>query len=879
MHLTTLRTSRIVLGAAGLLILLIISVSIASILYLRDRELESARQQLTNLSLVLAEQSDVTISSAQIAMDSIAEHFEALHIRDDAELRLVANTKVVHDLLKDKITGLPQVDVATIVSANGDVINFTREFPAPTINLADRDYFRERRENPSNRIFISQAVRNKGNGKWVFYLSHRLDDPHGRFIGMILVGISVDQFTDFYGRLAENLGEGAAVTLYRRDFSLLARWPRKDETIGKQNLSGTTFHVVENMHKEFDVINTVGPRFSDSGQAVARIGAVRLLKQFPMILNLTITEDFVLANWHHATRIIATLAAGSSLVLAIVALVLLRVVRDREKSSADRMLSQKELERSEAILRGTLDASEEGILVISSGGKVLTANRCFQRMWQIPDALFGAGDDSQLLAFVLAQLNDPAGFISEVQRLYGSTQSSFDILNFKDSRVFERYSAAIDLPGDHARLWSFRDVTERKKTESELKRHRDNLESLVEERTAALSIAKEAAETASRAKSAFLANMSHELRTPMNAIMGMTALALRLAKDDKQRDQLLKAQQSSRHLLEVINDILDISKIEAERLTLERTTFKLGTVFESFNNMISMRAREKGLGFEIDLPAELSNQMLEGDPLRLSQVLLNLTANAIKFTQQGHISVRVRKVQELPHAITLRFEVIDTGIGITSDTQGRLFTVFEQADNSMTRKFGGTGLGLAISKRLVNLMGGDIGVISQPDVGSTFWFTSNIQLSAEVAAFVQSVTEEQAETRLKTEFAGFRVLLAEDEPVNQEVSCALLEDAGLQIDLAENGAEAVALAQENTYDLILMDIQMPIMSGIEATRAIRSLPEYEATPIIAMTANAFDEDRQACIDAGMNEHIGKPVAPEKLFETLLKWLSKEKQIR
>ena len=168
MHLTTLRTSRIVLGAAGLLILLIISVSIASILYLRDRELESARQQLTNLSLVLAEQSDVTISSAQIAMDSIAEHFEALHIRDDAELRLVANTKVVHDLLKDKITGLPQVDVATIVSANGDVINFTREFPAPTINLADRDYFRERRENPSNRIFISQAVRNKGNGKWVF---------------------------------------------------------------------------------------------------------------------------------------------------------------------------------------------------------------------------------------------------------------------------------------------------------------------------------------------------------------------------------------------------------------------------------------------------------------------------------------------------------------------------------------------------------------------------------------------------------------------------------------------------------------------------------------------------------------------------------------
>jgi len=866
-----------VLGAAGLLILLIISVSIASIVYLRDRELESAHQQLTNLSLVLAEQSGETVSSAQLAMDSIAERFEVMHIRDDAELRLVAKTKAVHELLKDKITGLPQVDVATIVAANGDVINFTREFPAPSINLSERDYFRERRDNPSLSIFISQAVPNKGNGKWVFYLSHRLNDPHGSFIGLILVGISVDQFTSFYGRLAENLGEGAAVTLYRRDFSLLARWPRKDDTIGKQNLSGTTYQVVENMHKQFDVIDTVGPRFSDSGQTVARIGAVRVLQRFPMILNLTVTENFVLANWRHATRVISTIAAGSSLVLAIVTLVLVRVVRDRERSITARMLSQRDLVRSEAILRGTLDASDEGILVIGADGKVLTANKRFLKLWQIPDDVFDVGDDGQLLAFVLAQLIDPDGFVREVRRLYGSTESSFDTLHFKDGKLFERYSAAIDLPGDHARLWSFRDVTERKKTEIELERHRGSLEALVEERTAALSIAKEAAETANKAKSAFLANMSHELRTPINAIMGMTALALRLANDVKQRDQLIKVQQASSHLLEVINDILYISRIEAERLTLERTTFKLSTIFDSFNSMISLRAREKGLGFEIDLPCELSHQMLVGDPLRLSQVLLNLTANAIKFTQQGLISVRVRKVQELPHEITLRFDVNDTGIGIASEAQRRLFTAFEQADNSMTRKFGGTGLGLAISKRLANLMGGDIGVNSSPEIGSTFWFTAVLQKSADVVPLALDIKGESAETRLKKEFAGFRVLLAEDEPINQEVSCGLLEDAGLQVDLAENGAIAVALAQENIYDLIIMDIQMPKMNGIDATRAIRALPNYAATPILAMTANAFDEDRQVCIDAGMNEHIGKPVVPEKLFETLLKWLSKEKQ--
>ena len=996
MKLTSLRTGRIVLGAAGLLIFLIISISIVSTLYLRDRELESARQQLANLSMVLAQQSFETMSSAQLAMDSIADVLEAMNIRDDTELRLIAKTKAIHESLKDKITSLPQIDVATIVAANGDVINFTRGFPAPSINLSDRDYFKERRDNPSQDIFISDPVRNKGNGKWVFYLSHRLNDPQGNFLGMVLVGISVEQFSNFYGRLAENLGEGAAVTLYRRDFSVLTRWPRMDESIGKKNLSGSSYHVVQELKKLHDVVYFRGPRFSEGGQAVPRIGAVRVLERFPMIINLTITEEFVLANWRHASGVIALLAAGSCLALAIATMVLLRIVRHQEKSDGllireshknqlllhnasdgihildkqgnvieasdsfcrmlgyerseimgmnvrhwdaffnaeqlndvlakqygqsetmkfetrhqrkdgsildvevtgnpltldgeivlfnssrditDRVHSQNNLQRSQAILRGTLDASDEGILVIGANGKVLTANKRFQTLWSIPDALFSAGDDDQLLTFVLAQLLDPDGFLREVQRLYGSLDSSFDILHFKDGKVFERYSAAIDLPGDHARLWSFRDVTERKKTEDELERHRSNLASLVEERTAALSIAKEAAETASRAKSTFLANMSHELRTPMHGIMGMTALALRLASDTKQRDHLSKAQLASRHLLDIINDILDISRIEAERLTLEKTTFQLSAVFEHFSSMISLRASEKGLGLEIVFPDELAQQALVGDPLRLSQVLLNLTANAIKFTPQGHISVRVIKIQAQFESITLRFEVIDTGIGISPEAQQRLFTAFEQADNSMTRKFGGTGLGLAISRRLVNLMGGDIGVDSEPGVGSTFWFTVTLQKSADTVSRPLEMTNQLPETLLKSKFAGSRVLLAEDEPINQEVACGLLEDAGLQVDLAENGLEAVALARENTYDLILMEMQMPKLNGIYATRAIRLLPNHATTPILAMTANAFEEDRQICLEAGMNEHIGKPVVPEKLFETLLTWLSKEKQIQ
>jgi signal transduction histidine kinase/ActR/RegA family two-component response regulator len=383
-----------------------------------------------------------------------------------------------------------------------------------------------------------------------------------------------------------------------------------------------------------------------------------------------------------------------------------------------------------------------------------------------------------------------------------------------------------------------------------------------------------AAEAANRAKSTFLANMSHELRTPMNGIMGLTGLALRHAEDPKLRDQLGKIAQASRHLLSVINDILDISKIEAERLTLEQVPFKFGTVLENLMSLIWQRVNDKGLKLHIDMAPEIARQTWLGDPLRIGQILLNLTGNALKFTEQGGITVRARLVEENPTEVLLHFEVQDTGIGISTEDQQRLFTAFEQADGSMTRKYGGTGLGLAISKRLAKLMGGDVGVVSQPGNGSTFWFTARLGKATDAVSPTPTFVQDSAEIRLKTQFAGTRLLLAEDEPVNQEVSKGLLEDIGLAVDVAEDGAIAVALAKRNRYALILMDMQMPKLNGLDATRQIRTLPGYEHTPILAMTANAFGEDRQVCLDAGMNDHIAKPVETLVLFETLLKWLAK-----
>ena len=429
---------------------------------------------------------------------------------------------------------------------------------------------------------------------------------------------------------------------------------------------------------------------------------------------------------------------------------------------------------------------------------------------------------------------------------------------------------------------SNRDITPRKLAEQQLKEQQDNLEYLVADRTLDLEAtnvelvtAKSIAEAASRAKSAFLANMSHELRTPMNGVLGMIDLAKRRMTDAKGLDQLDKAKISAERLLGVLNDILDFSKIEAERMVLEDVPLQLVDNVEHIVSILTPRFNEKGVMLKVEIRGELANSPLQGDSLRLDQILFNLVGNALKFTEQGAVTLRVRSVNETAESARIRFEVSDTGIGIDEEAQARLFHSFEQADNSMTRKYGGTGLGLVISKRLVQLMGGEIGVESTPGQGSTFWFLIPFKKHTQtVCQSAPTNTGLVAEQHLQAAYAGTRILLAEDEPITQEVSRMLLEDVGLVVDLAEDGQQALALAQQNTYALILMDMQMPQMNGLEAAQAIRTDSLNAATPILAMTANAFDEDRDACLAAGMNDHIPKPVDSEMLYGTLLSWLEK-----
>ncbi|MET0348280.1 MAG: PAS domain-containing protein, partial [Rhizobacter sp.] len=558
--------------------------------------------------------------------------------------------------------------------------------------------------------------------------------------------------------------------------------------------------------------------------------------------------------------------------------------------------AERALRDSEAHYRSVVSVLTEGIVVIDAKGNVISCNPAAERIvgstsvdWAgrtvVAPGWVPVKDDGTPMR---TEDTPPGRVLASGKPLHDVLQRTLSPEG--EPSVFEVSSVPVIQPDSNeliAVVTSFTNVTKRKQLEAELERHRHGLERIVADRTAALSVANETlalardeAESATRAKSAFLANMSHEIRTPMNAIIGLTRLISRDTRDTVQLDRLGKVGDAAQHLLRLISDILDLSKIEAGKFRLDDAEFETAPMVSRALDMVAGRARDKGLALTRDtdrLPARL-----RGDATRLSQVLINLLSNAVTFTEHGWVRLGADVVAERSGQFLVRFEVQDTGPGIGEARQAELFQPFEQADNSISRPHGGSGLGLALTRQLAISMGGEAGVVSSPGAGSTFWVTALLGAVAETTGpTVPTTTVDDTpavEEALRTRHAGRRVLLAEDNPVNRDVAEELLRMAGLVVESAPDGARAVELAVSHPYDLVLMDMQMPVIDGLEATRAIRERLG-PSLPIVAMTANAFAEDRLACLDAGMNDHVAKPVDPSVMYATLLRWLPPAGEVR
>jgi len=767
----------------------------------------------------------------------------------------------------------------------------------PRFNIADRSHFQT--VMATNTPVISPVLQiSRPMGVIGIVAVVPIRNEAGQAIGVVSVVMTAEQLAKRYEET--RLLPGQAIVLVDRDAHIAFHSLRR-------NLSYTAISAFKDLpplRAALAGIPTTVNEFSDPVTKDLRLGAFVPTKRYRWAVGVTMPPSVALAPVYGLLRQQLAVFAGILILSAVLASMLARYLVQPflRLNAAARALGRGDLSRRveihtgdeiehlgasfnemagqleerekalrdrEARIRRLVESNIIGIFFWDLDGSISDANDAFLRMvgYTRDELLFEGMCWLDMTPQEYRVVDEQA--IDDLQRV-GSFKPYDKELIRKDGGHISVLLGGAFFEGSRENGVAFvLDLTERKQAEIELKRHRDHLDELVRERTAELIVAKDVAEEATRTQSMFLANMSHEIRTPMNAIIGLSHLALKAVVDTKQHDYLTKIHGAGTSLLRIINDILDFSKIEAHKLDIENIPFKLHQVTENVETMVGHAATEKGLKLVIDMDADVP-QALVGDPLRLAQILTNLVSNAVKFTEQGEVTVHIQYMECSAESVQLQFDVRDTGIGMTPEQQKHLFQAFTQADGSTTRKYGGTGLGLAISKRLVELMHGAIKVQSKPGLGSTFSVTidfDRVQSMPDILEYKQSDAQYSLE-----KLQGLKVLLAEDNSINQQIAVELMSGVGVVVDVADNGRIAVEkLTSGKVYDIVLMDLHMPEMDGYAATITIRAHDNFKTLPIIALTAHAMIEQRQRCLDIGMNDHVAKPIDPIILFEALARW--------